>query len=87
MKILILRPPLTHLIIPEMFDSEETAHLGEELLHTLATSMRPTLTSLNLGFNEYLWQDEARFYLLLKVLQQQQNLEDLQLAESVFTTV
>ena len=70
-----------------MFEFESTAQLGEKLLHTLATSNRRTLISLNLGDNDDLWKDEARFDLFLKVLQQQKNLEDLQLDSNLFTTV
>ena len=88
-KILNQSPPLTHLDLEGLFYSEETAVLqqGEGILHALAYTTQPTLISLNLGFNDPLWIDEARFNLLLNVLQQHYNLEDLNLAVSYFSAV
>ena len=86
-KILNLRPPLTHLDFFWLFISEETAQQGEGLLRALASITQPTLLSLNLGDNEELWEDEARFNLLLDVLEQQNNLEDLNLTVSFFSAV
>ena len=78
-KIFNLRPPLTHLDFSYLFRREEKAQQGEGLLHALASITKPTLLSLNLGFNEELWKDEARFGMLLDVLQLQYHLEDLNL--------
>ena len=76
-KILNLRPPLTHLDFREFFfykASEETLQQGERLLQALASITQPSLLSLNMGANSILWKDEARFNLLLEVLQQQSSL-------------
>ena len=84
-KILNQRPPLTHLNLSKLVDSDEEAKQGEQLLHALASILEPTLISLNLSFNKNLWRDGARFNLLLEVLQHQSNLEDLNLEKSGFS--
>ena len=67
-KILNQRPPLTHLNLSKLVDSDEEAKKGEQLLQALASILEPTLISLNLSFNKNLWRDGARFNLLLEVL-------------------
>ena len=89
-KILNQSPPLTHLDLYMLFNDVGTALLqqGEGILHALAYTTRPTLLSLNLGYNYPLWMvGEARFNLLLNVLQQQYNLEDLNLRWSEFSAL
>ena len=86
-KILYQRPPLTHLDFGVLVTNEETAQQGERLLNILASTTIPTLLSLNLGWNNELWEDKARFNLLLDLLQQQDNLVDLDLPESLFSAM
>ena len=86
-KIFNQRPPLAHLNFRSFFRTEETAQQGEPLLHALASIMPPTLLYLNLGFNKELWKDDARFNMLLGLLQRQPNLDHLDLSASRFSAV
>ena len=67
-KIMNLRPPLTHLEFSNLMLSKELAQQGGQILHNLASIAQPTLSYLDLGKNEDLWGDKARFNLLLKVI-------------------
>ena len=72
-KILHLAPPITHLDFYGCFfnyeKSEDVLQKGKQLLHDISSISQPTLLSLNLGYNSILWEDEARFDLLLDVLE------------------
>ena len=68
-KIMNLRPPLIHIDFNQLFTSEELAQQGELILQAIACITLPTLLYLVLGGNDDLWWDDAKFDMLLDVLQ------------------
>ena len=65
-----LRPPLTHLDFNELFRfyDRKLVQIGVQILHNLALITQPTLSYLELSFNDNLWEVEAAFNSLLSVL-------------------
>jgi len=67
-KILNLRPPLTHLDFINLFNTEKLTEQGGKIMYAIAFITQPTLSYLNLSNNEELWKDNAIFGFLLDIL-------------------
>ena len=68
-KIMNFRPPLTHIDFCVLFRSKEEAEQGEQILQAIVSITQPTLSYLDLGYNNLMWKDNAKFDMLLDVLQ------------------
>ena len=83
--------PLTHLNLNSLRYAGED--FEQKLLNAISSMARPTLLYLNLGSNSDWWNDlselydvdhEMNFSLLLKILENQKHLKELDLSDSEF---